>query len=833
MSTATAVNAASVAESETPASKVPVISARAFVYLVNDSPNNGLDWNQSTNTVTVRGRNASGDETVVSMTFGDDDPFRVSNLITRGSNIAMLNGQPIDIATFDGTMPAESLHPVAIGGNVYLPLRFMANAFGFNIQVSGDMMTVRGHDGVEHRLYEGMQPLFGIDAPFRWIEITEQQNAVATEAGAERHTISIQLYLTDPARWVPRPIFIELALYQNGIRLDQQYSRTATTRTATYIRNWDGSNYTTIDFFWTGVTADKDTLSVRLLNSNLLHTEKTQVSVAEFFPCPFGRDNTWFGYRWEISIEPVSQNSTVVHGESGAWYSVSVTPYIHPDAWYVPPGASAPRLRFSQNQWNERRARGDSIRYAVYQNGVRLDLDFITPHSPFFDWHGTLAEFDTVYVHLLYSAGYYVRYTRVPFREFTHQPFISPGRFRFDWHFYEDHPGGNAVVVNANTTDVISPAPTPLAATVPTPTPQAPAVNIGVQINGVPVQFTAAQPTIVNGRTLVPLRDISESLGASVGWNDVSREISLSREGASIVMIVDSSNATINGNATSLYLPPAIIGASTFVPLRDISTLFGYEVSWDSANQVAHIASGGAVITPSIPVLPPPSPTPIPTPTAVVDPNQPDAEFIAFVTALSNQVIANATTDTERLTAIYNFVQLQFNHTRPQRTSNIRNAIDGSLRPSIYDVPFTDGVSNIIDGGAFGAPGIPTIVFAPGGRSLPRNEDYNFVAWEMLAGLFAAPENHASLFAVMARSVGFETMNFTGYFMPSGGSRSAHIWPKVRLNGNWYIFDVQRESSTNDTGQARHRYFMQPVADVAVQDSYHLCPACLEMLANI
>jgi len=204
-----------------------------------------------------------------------------------------------------------------------------------------------------------------------------------------------------------------------------------------------------------------------------------------------------------------------------------------------------------------------------------------------------------------------------------------------------------------------------------------------------------------------------------------------------------------------------------------------------------------------------------------------DTEFVAFLRELSQAEIsrAGATTVDQQLRAIYDFVTMQFNHTHEERTSNRRSAIDGSRRPRNTDVPFPGGVNNVLE-----MDGIPLIM---GSRAMAfSGSDFIYPAWLMLEGIFAAPTNYASLFTEMARSIGFDASAFNGWFMPENGQRFEHTWAGIRLDNNWYLFDTQQESFTNTTGQPRHRYFMQPISEAAVQDRYHLCADCLAFMAG-
>lgn len=94
-------------------------------------------------------------------------------------------------------------------------------------------------------------------------------------------------------------------------------------------------------------------------------------------------------------------------------------------------------------------------------------------------------------------------------------------------------------------------------------------------------------PVIVNGRTLVPIRFISEAFGASVDWNNSTREATIKLLNNTIVLKVDSATATVNGYNVYLDAPATIIKQTgrTVVPIRFISDSLGADVAWNSTNK--------------------------------------------------------------------------------------------------------------------------------------------------------------------------------------------------------------------------------------------------------
>ena len=99
-------------------------------------------------------------------------------------------------------------------------------------------------------------------------------------------------------------------------------------------------------------------------------------------------------------------------------------------------------------------------------------------------------------------------------------------------------------------------------------------------------------PVLMNGRTMVPLRAIFEALDAKVFWNESNETVSgISTKGDRIVISIGSNVATVNGKATEIDAPPIIVNGRTLVPLRFISETFGCEVGWDDATYTVTILS--------------------------------------------------------------------------------------------------------------------------------------------------------------------------------------------------------------------------------------------------
>ncbi|GAC1411292.1 MAG: hypothetical protein NVSMB64_20960 [Candidatus Velthaea sp.] len=117
------------------------------------------------------------------------------------------------------------------------------------------------------------------------------------------------------------------------------------------------------------------------------------------------------------------------------------------------------------------------------------------------------------------------------------------------------------------------------------------AQSVNVTLNGSPVALNPAPQTRA-GRVFVPLRGIFENLGASVVY--ANGVINAQGNGHAVSLKIGSTQATVNGAPQMLDVAPFIIGASTFVPLRFVSQALGATVNYDGANHIVAIANGGA-----------------------------------------------------------------------------------------------------------------------------------------------------------------------------------------------------------------------------------------------
>ena len=125
-------------------------------------------------------------------------------------------------------------------------------------------------------------------------------------------------------------------------------------------------------------------------------------------------------------------------------------------------------------------------------------------------------------------------------------------------------------------------------------------IPLRVVVNGERISFPDAQPFIdENGRTQVPVRFVSEALGADVGWDGSTRTVTVEQGRNKISLVVGKSEYTVNSKKMEMDTSVIIVEDRTFVPIRFVSEALGADVDWNASIRTVYITTGGTVATPS------------------------------------------------------------------------------------------------------------------------------------------------------------------------------------------------------------------------------------------
>ncbi|MDD4583778.1 MAG: copper amine oxidase N-terminal domain-containing protein, partial [Eubacteriales bacterium] len=89
---------------------------------------------------------------------------------------------------------------------------------------------------------------------------------------------------------------------------------------------------------------------------------------------------------------------------------------------------------------------------------------------------------------------------------------------------------------------------------------------------------------IKGGRTIIPVRAITEELGATVDWDQDTQSVTITKENIEIVFTINSKKVYIDGVEQELDVSTEVTNGRTYVPLRFIAETFGLTVNWDDEN---------------------------------------------------------------------------------------------------------------------------------------------------------------------------------------------------------------------------------------------------------
>lgn len=120
---------------------------------------------------------------------------------------------------------------------------------------------------------------------------------------------------------------------------------------------------------------------------------------------------------------------------------------------------------------------------------------------------------------------------------------------------------------------------TPLQVQISQPTAKGGNLNSpDVFVNNKQVQFPDQRPFIQDARTYVPLRFVSEALGGDVDWD--GKAATVKRKGKNIVMNIGSTHPTVDGKSVTIDAAAQLVNGRTMVPLRFVSEALGAKVEW-------------------------------------------------------------------------------------------------------------------------------------------------------------------------------------------------------------------------------------------------------------
>ncbi len=89
-------------------------------------------------------------------------------------------------------------------------------------------------------------------------------------------------------------------------------------------------------------------------------------------------------------------------------------------------------------------------------------------------------------------------------------------------------------------------------------------------------------PQIIKGSTYVPVRFIGERLGAQVIWDSFTKQVTYSLDDTTVEIIIDKTEARVNGQIVKMSAPALIVGGSTLVPARFVAEALGASIKYNA-----------------------------------------------------------------------------------------------------------------------------------------------------------------------------------------------------------------------------------------------------------
>lgn len=120
--------------------------------------------------------------------------------------------------------------------------------------------------------------------------------------------------------------------------------------------------------------------------------------------------------------------------------------------------------------------------------------------------------------------------------------------------------------------------------------------EIKVILDGEEIRFDQP-PVIISDRTMVPVRAIYEALGAEVLWDAPTRTASGTKMGVTVAFTIDEPTVVINYTDKAIDAPATIVNDRTLVPVRALAEGFGVDVQWDASARTVTLTDLGTLGT--------------------------------------------------------------------------------------------------------------------------------------------------------------------------------------------------------------------------------------------
>jgi len=112
---------------------------------------------------------------------------------------------------------------------------------------------------------------------------------------------------------------------------------------------------------------------------------------------------------------------------------------------------------------------------------------------------------------------------------------------------------------------------------------------VKIRLNGEILAFNDQQPIVIDDRILVPARGVFEKMGMDVSWDEQNQQVTIKKGKLEISIVIDEKVLTVGNKKIMMDVPAKLLNGRTMIPLRAVSEATMAKVEWNEAENTAII----------------------------------------------------------------------------------------------------------------------------------------------------------------------------------------------------------------------------------------------------
>lgn len=116
--------------------------------------------------------------------------------------------------------------------------------------------------------------------------------------------------------------------------------------------------------------------------------------------------------------------------------------------------------------------------------------------------------------------------------------------------------------------------------------------SISLYVNNKQIETKVMEPVSIDGRVLVPAREVFEPLGANVQWDQGARKVIIDYKDITMILTANETDVRLNEEIVQLDVPAKIINDKVMIPIRFVSETLGFDVTWVGSTYSVYINDG-------------------------------------------------------------------------------------------------------------------------------------------------------------------------------------------------------------------------------------------------